>query len=162
MCVALAALDATVQLTGPKGARTIPFTDFHRLPGTTPEKDNTLGKAELITSISVPTNNFSKHSHYLKIRYRASYAFALISVAAALELDGNTIKNVRLAMGGVAHKPWRLTAAENFLKGKAANESNFQQAVQLAMQGAKGYGENNFKLKLAPAAIVEALGKAIG
>ena len=162
MCVALAALDATVQLTGPKGVRTIPFTDFHRLPGSTPEKDNTLGKAELVTSVTVPANNFSKHSYYLKIRDRASYAFALVSVAAALELDGSNIKNVRLAMGGVAHKPWRLTAAEAFLKGKAATESNFQQAAELAMQGAKGYGDNNFKLKLAPAAIVEALGKAVG
>jgi xanthine dehydrogenase YagS FAD-binding subunit len=162
MCVALAALDATVHLTGPKGARTMAFTDFHRLPGTTPEKDNNLGKAELITAITVPANSFAKHSYYLKIRDRASYAFALVSVAAALELDGKNIKNVRLAMGGVAHKPWRLTAAETFLKGKEANANTFGQAAQLAMQGAKGYGDNDFKLKLAPAAIVEALEKAVG
>lgn len=162
MCVALAALDASVQITGPKGNRTLPFTDFHRLPGDMPEKDNTLNKAELITGITVPANNFAKHSYYLKIRDRASYAFALVSVAAAVELSGNTIVNVRLAMGGVAHKPWRLMTAEKFLKGKAATESNFQQAAQLAMQGAKGYGHNNFKLKLAPAAIVEALEKAVG
>jgi xanthine dehydrogenase YagS FAD-binding subunit len=108
----------------------------------------------------VPQNDFRKHSYYLKIRDRASYAFALVSVAAALDLSENTINDVRLAMGGVAHKPWRLTAAEAFLKGKAATEDNFMQAAALAMQGAKGYGYNNFKLKMAPAAIVEALKKA--
>jgi xanthine dehydrogenase YagS FAD-binding subunit len=157
MCVALVALDATVTVSGPKGERKILFTNFHRLPGDTPEKDNTLLKGELITGITIPKNSFSKNVHYLKIRDRASYAFALVSVAAALELDGDNIKQVRLAMGGVAHKPWRLTAAENFLKGKTATIANFQQAATIAMKDAKGYGHNNFKLKLASNAIIESL-----
>lgn len=161
MCVALAALDATVTVSGPKGERKILFTNFHRLPGDTPEKDNTLLKGELITGITIPKNYFTKNVHYLKIRDRASYAFALVSVAAALELDGDNIKQVRLAMGGVAHKPWRLTATENFLKDKAATASNFQQAATIAMKDAKGYGHNNFKLKLASNAIIESLKTAL-
>lgn len=157
MCVALAALDATVQISAARADREIAFIDFHRLPGDNPERDNNLQKGEMITGITVPPNSFGKKVHYLKIRDRASYAFALISVAAALELDGNTIRKARLAMGGVAHKPWRLTTAEQFLTGKPATADTFKKAAALAMQGAKGYGENNFKLKLAPAAIVEAL-----
>jgi len=159
MCVALAALNATVTVSGPKGERKILFTDFHRLPGETPEKDNTLLKGEIITGVIVPKNSFNKN-YYLKIRDRASYAFALVSVAVALEVQGNTIKNARLAMGGVAHKPWRLTEAEKFLVGKAATPENFKKAADLAMKGAKAYGQNNFKLKMAPIAIVEALTKA--
>lgn len=157
MCVALAALDATVQIEGPKGKREIKFTDFHRLPGNTPEKDNTLQNKELITSVEIPNNNFNKNVHYLKVRDRSSYAFALISVAAALDIQNNTINDVRLAMGGVAHKPWRLTEAEEFLKGKTVSETIFRQAADLAMKGARGYGDNDFKLILGPNAIVEAL-----
>lgn len=157
MCVALAALDATVQVEGPKGKREIKFTDFHRLPGNTPEKDNTLLNNELITSVEIPDNNFTKNVHYLKVRDRSSYAFALISVAAALDIQNNTINDVRLAMGGVAHKPWRLTEAEEFLKGKTISETLFRQAANLAMKGARGYGDNDFKLVLGPNAIVEAL-----
>jgi len=157
MCVALAALDATVVISNNKGDRRIPFVDFHRLPGNTPEKDNNLQRGEMITAVEIPDNNFSKNSLYMKIRDRASYAFALVSVAAALDMKGNTIQNARLAMGGVAHKPWRLTVAENFLKGKAASIENFKQAAVLAMKDAKGYGYNNFKLKLAPNTIVETL-----
>jgi xanthine dehydrogenase YagS FAD-binding subunit len=160
MCVALAALDATVQIAGPKGERKILFTDFHRLPGTAPEKDNTLLKGELITGITIPVNPYTKHVYYLKIRDRASYAFALVSVAAALDLDGDNIRSARLAMGGVAHKPWRLTTAEKFLAGKKATEENFKQAASLAMQGAKSYGQNDFKIRMAPLAIEEALLKA--
>lgn len=162
MCVALVALNATVTVSGPKGERKILFTDFHRLPGDNPEKDNTLLKGELITGITIPKNNFTKNVYYLKIRDRASYAFALISVAAALELNGNTIKAARLAMGGVAHKPWRLNEAEKFLTGKSATKENFTKAAELAMKGAKAYGHNNFKLKMGPVAIVEALMKAAG
>jgi xanthine dehydrogenase YagS FAD-binding subunit len=161
MCVALVALDATVTVTGPKGERRIPFADFHRLPGDQPEKDNTLQKGELITGVTIPNNNLAAHSHYLKIRDRASYAFALVSVAAALEIKNNIIQDVRLVMGGVAHKPWRLTDAERSLKGKAATETNFQKAAEIAMTNAKGYGYNDFKLKLAPNAIVEALKSVI-
>jgi len=163
MCVALAALDASVLVTGPKGSRKILFTDFHRLPGDNPEKDNTLQKGELITGVEVPVNPaFAKHSLYTKIRDRASYAFALVSVAAALDMNGKTINAARLAMGGVAHKPWRLTAAENFLKGKEASVANFQQAASLAMKEAKGYGHNNFKLTLAPNTIVHTLQTVAG
>jgi xanthine dehydrogenase YagS FAD-binding subunit len=157
MCVALAALDATVWVTGPRGDRRIGFTDFHRLPGDTPQKDNTLEKEELIVAIEIPDNAYKEQVHYLKIRDRTSYAFALVSVAAALNLQGDVIKEVRLGMGGVAHKPWRLTEAENFLTGKTASATNFQQAAALAMRQAKAYGHNNFKLKLAPNAIIEAL-----
>jgi len=158
MCVALVALDATVLVSNANGSRRIPFIDFHRLPGTAPQKDNTLQKGELITAIEVPDNaGFAKNVLYNKIRDRASYAFALVSVAAALDLNENIIRNARLAMGGVAHKPWRLTSAENFLKGKAATIANFQQAAKLAMKDAKGYGQNNFKLTLAPNTIVNTL-----
>ncbi len=158
MCVALTALDATVVISSSKGDRRIPFADFHRLPGNNPEKDNNLQRGEMITAIEVPDNDvFTKNSLYVKIRDRASYAFALVSVAAALDIKGNTIVNARLAMGGVAHKPWRLTAAENFLKGKTISLENFKQAATIAMKEAKGYGYNNFKLKLAPNTIVQTL-----
>ena len=157
MCVALAALDANVLVEGPKGKRQIKFTDFHRLPGNTPEKDNTLESKELITSIEIPDNNFTKNVHYLKVRDRSSYAFALVSVAVALDLKNDKINDVRLAMGGVAHKPWRLTEAEEFLKGKTISEEIFKQAADLAMRGARGYGDNDFKLTLGANAITEAL-----
>ncbi len=157
MCVGLVALDAKVIITGSKGERKINFIDFHKLAGTTPEKDNNLLKGELITGIEIPVNNFNKNFHYLKVRDRSSYAFALVSVAAALDLKNGTINDVRLAMGGVAHKPWRLIEAENFLKGKEASLANFKEAANLAIKGAKGFGENDFKLKLAPNSIVEAL-----
>ncbi|HEX2847467.1 MAG TPA: xanthine dehydrogenase family protein subunit M [Chitinophagaceae bacterium] len=160
MCVALAALDATVQVAGPKAERNILFTDFHRLPGTAPQKDNTLQNGELITGITIPANPYTKNVYYLKVRDRASYAFALVSVAAALELDGDTIRSARLAMGGVAHKPWRLSAAEKSLAGKKATTENFKEAAKHSMEGAKSFGQNDFKLKMAPAAIVEALTKA--
>jgi xanthine dehydrogenase YagS FAD-binding subunit len=162
MCIALVALNATVLVTGPKGDRRILFQDFHRLPGDTPQKDNTLERGELIIAVEIPRNQFQDHVHYLKVRDRTSYAFALVSVAAALEIDGDTITDVRLAMGGVAHKPWRVKEAENYLKGKNASEASFQQAAKLAMADAKGYGQNNFKLKLAPNSIVETLKTATG
>ncbi len=158
MCIALTALDANVIISSNKGDRKMLFADFHRLPGTTSEKDNNLQRGELITAIEIPDHDeFVNNSLYVKIRDRASYAFALVSVAAAMDIKGNTIQNVKLAMGGVAHKPWRLTAAENFLKGKSASVENFKQAANLVMKDAKGYGYNNFKLKLAPNTIVEAL-----
>ncbi|KAF2515540.1 FAD binding domain-containing protein [Flavobacterium foetidum] len=157
MCVALAALDATVWVEGPKGKREIDFTDFHRLPGNTPEKDNNLENRELITSVEIPDNNFTKNVHYLKVRDRTSYAFALVSVAVALDIKNNTINDVRLAMGGVAHKPWRLTETEKFLKGKTISEGLFKQAGDLSMKGARGYGDNDFKLTLGRNAVTEAL-----
>ncbi|MES2448391.1 MAG: xanthine dehydrogenase family protein subunit M [Bacteroidota bacterium] len=157
MCVGLVALDAHVVISSAKGERKINFIDFHRLAGTTPEKDNNLQKGELIVRLEIPVNNLNKNFHYQKVRDRSSYAFALISVAAALELKDDVISNVRLAMGGVAHKPWRLVAAENFLKGKAATLANFEAAAKLAMEGAKAFGENDFKLKMAPNTIIETL-----
>lgn len=160
MCVALTALDAEVVLANAKGERKISFKDFHRLAGDTPQLDNNLKADEMIIRLEIPVNNLAKNYHYLKVRDRASYAFALVSVAAAFELSNNKITDIRLAMGGVAHKPWRLTASENFLKGKEATLSNFEQAAQLAMKDAKGFGGNDFKLKLAPNTIIEALNLA--
>jgi xanthine dehydrogenase YagS FAD-binding subunit len=162
MNVAMTALDAVVFVKGVAGERKVAFGDFHRLPGDHPEKDNVLEPGELITAVHLPPSSFDKHVYYLKIRDRTSYAFALVSVAAALVLDGGTIRDVRLVMGGVAHKPWRLTAAETFLKGKAVGEGLFREAADRAMEGAKAYGYNDFKLKLAPNAIVTALMRASG
>jgi xanthine dehydrogenase YagS FAD-binding subunit len=164
MNVAMVALDATVHVSGPKGARAIKFADFHRLPGDHPELDNTLQKDELITSVDLPASAmpFNKHVYYLKIRDRTSYAFALVSAASALHIENNIIIGARLAMGGVAHKPWRLTTAETFLKGKPVTEDTFKQAAQIAMQGAKAYEYNQFKLKLGPNAIVQSLKLASG
>ena len=157
MCIALVALDATVVVSNAKGERKILFKDFHRLPGDTPQLDNNLKADEMIIRLEIPINELHKNSHYLKVRDRASYAFALVSVGAALELSENKIKDVRLAMGGVAHKPWRLTVAENFLRGKEASVENFEQAAKLSMTDAKGFGENDFKLQMAPNSIIEAL-----
>ncbi|MBF9222717.1 FAD binding domain-containing protein [Hymenobacter ruricola] len=157
MSVALVALDATVLVSGPQGDRRIPFADFHRLPGDTPQKDTNLERGELITAVDIPDAPFTRHVSYYKVRERASYAFALVSAAAALELDGNTIKAARLALGGVAHKPWRLTAAEQVLVGKPATEATFRQAAEVAMQGAKAFKYNEYKLKLAPNTLVQAL-----
>lgn len=157
MCVALIALDASVVLANQKGERKILFKDFHRLAGDTPQLDNNLKADEMIIRLEIPINNLAKNSHYLKVRDRASYAFALVSVAAALEISDNKITDVRLAMGGVAHKPWRLIASENFLKGKEASTANFEQAAKLAMTDAKGFGENDFKLQMAPNSIIESL-----
>jgi xanthine dehydrogenase YagS FAD-binding subunit len=162
MCIALAALDATVVIVGAKGERRIAFTEFHRLPGDHPELDNRLQPGEMILAVDIPDNNFAKNSYYLKVRDRQSYAFALVSVAAALDIQNGIIQNARLAMGGVAHKPWRLLDAEKALVGKKLTEENFMQAAQLAMQGAKSYEYNSFKLKLAPATITEALKHASG
>jgi xanthine dehydrogenase YagS FAD-binding subunit len=157
MCVGLVALDAQVVIAGAKGERKINFIDFHRLAGTTPEKDNNLQKGELIVRLEIPLNNLNKNFHYQKVRDRSSYAFALVSVAAALEINNGVISNARLAMGGVAHKPWRLKLVEEFLKGKQATIATFEDAAKIAMKDAKGFGENDFKLKMAPNTIIEAL-----
>ncbi|MEH2010835.1 FAD binding domain-containing protein [Nostoc sp.] len=157
MCVPLAALDAVVVVEGPKGKRQIPLTDFHRLPGDTPQRDTNLEPGELITSVVLPPVPFAKSGVYLKLRDRTSYAFALVSVAAAVELAGEQIQNVRLAMGGVAHKPWRSKEAEKFLIGKSANTATFQQAAEIALQEAKPLTHNSFKVDLAKRAIRRAL-----
>lgn len=157
MCVALVALDATVIVAGPKGERKIPFGDFHRLPGDTPQQDNNLQRGELIVAVDIPFNQLAANTNYLKVRDRASYAFALVSVGAAMQIKGGNIADVRLAMGGVAHKPWRLKEAEAWLKGKPATEENFRKAAELSMAQAKSQEGNAFKLTLAPNTIVEAL-----
>ncbi|MBE7172804.1 MAG: xanthine dehydrogenase family protein subunit M [Williamsia sp.] len=160
MCIALAALNATVLVTSKRGDRSIPFAEFHRLPGDTPQLDNTLEPDEIITAIDLPEKGFAENHTYLKIRDRASYAFALVSVAAALELEGNTIREARIALGGVAHKPWRNEAAEASLAGKPATKENFQQVAGMIISGAKGYEHNQFKIELAKRAIVRALSQA--
>ena len=160
MCVALAALEAIVHVAGPAGPRTIAFSDFHRLPGDTPQRDTDLEPDEIITAIELPPKGFGTNYSYLKIRDRLSYAFALVSVAAALDLDGDTIKEARLAVGGVAHKPWRVTAAETALRGQRAGADAFAQAADLVLRGAKGYGHNDFKIGLARRAVVRTLSQA--
>jgi len=158
----LAALEATVQVQGTDGkTRSIPFTEYHRLPGDTPQKDNNLEHGELITAIEIPQSSFTK-SYYLKVRDRASYAFALVSVAALLETDGGTIKQARIALGGVAHKPWRAMEAEKFLAGKAPTEATFRQAAEVEMKQAKPLEHNAFKVELGIRAITRALMQAMG
>lgn len=162
MCIALVALDAVVNVQDASGKeRAIPFADFHRLPGDMPEKDNTLNHGELITSIEIPKNNFAARSYYVKVRDRASYAFALVSVGAALDLSGTKIREARIAMGGVAHKPWRAMEAEKFLVGKDATEANFTAAADMEMKNAKGFEHNKFKIELGKRAIVRALSMAV-
>ncbi len=153
MCIALAALNAVVNVTGKNGERNIPFADFHRLPGDTPQLDNNLQRGDLITGINLPAKGFEKNYSYLKLRDRNSYAFALVSVATALELDGDVITEARVALGGVSHKPWRKTEAEEFLKGKTASPENFAAAADIILAGAKGYEHNEFKIALAKKAI---------
>ena len=160
MCVAMAALAASVRVAGPRGERAIPFADFHRLPGDEPQKDTNLGPGELILSVDLPAEDFSRNCTYLKLRDRASYAFALVSVAAALRLEGGTIKEARLALGGVAHKPWRDTEAEDMLRGKAPGEDVFRAVADKVLAGAKGYSHNAFKIELARRAIVRGLAQA--
>jgi xanthine dehydrogenase YagS FAD-binding subunit len=160
MCVALAVLEATVHVTGSRGERTIAFADFHRLPGDTPQRDTTLAADELVTAVELPARGFPVNYTYLKIRDRLSYAFALVSVAAGLELEGGTIREARFALGGVAHKPWRNAQAEAALRGRPADEATFAQAADLVVREAKGYGHNTFKIDLARRTIVRALSQA--
>jgi xanthine dehydrogenase YagS FAD-binding subunit len=157
MCVAMVALDAVVRVQGPKGEREIPFADFHRLPGNTPDQETNLAHDELITAVDLPTIPFATRSHYLKVRDRASYAFALVSVAAILDLDGQNIRSARIALGGVAHKPWRALKAEKQLAGKTAGEPAFRSAAEAELADAKGYKYNSFKIEMAKRAIVRAL-----
>jgi xanthine dehydrogenase YagS FAD-binding subunit len=160
MCVALAALDAKVHVAGPAGARAIAFADFHRLPENAPQRDTNLQSNEIVTAVELPARGFAANYTYLKIRDRLSYAFALVSVAAALELDGNAIKEGRLALGGVAHKPWRDLAAEAALRGQAATPETFAGAADLLLRDAKGFEHNAFKIDLARRAIIRALSQA--
>lgn len=157
MCVALAALEAVVRVQGPRGEREIPFADFHRLPGDTPERETNLAPDELIIAVDLPATPWAARSHYLKIRDRASYAFALVSVAVALQMEGGKIVAARLALGGVAHKPWRAKEAEDALVGATADRGMFRKAAEAALALAKGYEHNQFKIDLARRCIVRAL-----
>jgi xanthine dehydrogenase YagS FAD-binding subunit len=160
MSVALAALDALVRVNGPRGERTIAFGNFHRLPGDRPDLDTTLQPGELITSVDLPPSLYSDHAYYLKVRDRASYAFALVSVAAALQMDGDTIRSARIALGGVAHKPWRANAAEQMLAGHPLNDATLQAAAATALRDARPQRDNAFKIQLAQRSIVRALKQA--
>ena len=160
MCVALAVLDAKVHVTGTAGERVIPIGEFHRLPGDTPERDTNLGAGELITSVELPPQGFSANYTYLKIRDRLSYAFALVSAAVGLELEGDRIRDARFALGGVAHKPWRDPEAEAALRGRTADETAFGQAADILLRGAKAFGHNTFKIDLARRVLVRALSQA--
>ncbi|MFC5408088.1 FAD binding domain-containing protein [Larkinella bovis] len=160
LCVALAALDAVIRVTGPLGERTIPIADFHRLPGDEPWRDTTLQPGELVTAIDLPAKGFSEYHTYLKLRDRQSYAFALVSVAVGLEMDGNRITDARIALGGVAHKPWRRSEAEALLVGQVVPDADFQAVAETLLAGAVGYGHNSFKIELAHRAIVRALQRA--
>jgi xanthine dehydrogenase YagS FAD-binding subunit len=160
MCVAMAALQAKVEVEGRSGKRTIPFAEFHRLPGNDPSRDTTLREGELITSVTLPAPRFAKNAFYLKARDRNSYAFALISVAAGLEMEGSTIRSAGLAMGGVAHKPWRTVEAEQALAGKQASQENFAHVAEILLRDAHGYEHNRFKIELAKQCVVRALAVA--
>lgn len=160
MCVALAVLEATVHVMGPNGARTIPFADFHRLPGDTPQRDTNLEPNEIITAIALPPKGFAGNYTYIKLRERLSYAFALVSVAVGMELDGDTIKEARFALGGVAHKPWRNGQAEAALNGQPASPDTFKRAADVLLREAKGFDHNTFKIELARRAVVRALTQA--
>jgi xanthine dehydrogenase YagS FAD-binding subunit len=158
LCIALAALDAAVIITGKDGKQlSIPFNNFHRLPGNTPDRDNNLPANAIISSIEIPNNPFNKNYAYLKLRDRDSYAFALVSVAAALHLKDNSIVEARLASGGVAHKPWRWYKAEQFLKGKAPTAANFKEAATIAVSETKPLAHNKFKTLMLQGAIETAL-----
>ena len=162
MCVALAALDAKVNILGPDGeTRQIAFADYHRLPGGRPQHDNHLDLGEIVISLVVPANNLADHSSYLKVRERSSYAFALVSVAAALEVREGVCTDVRLAMGGVAHKPWRAFEAERLLRGRPLSDDRFKAAADAAMEAARPLQHNRYKVELGRRLIVRALQTAL-
>ena len=160
MCVGLAALDAVVRVAGPEGERTIPFAEYHRLPEDNPERDTTLRPGEIVLSVDLPDEEFGAHHTYLKLRDRLSYAFALVSVAAVMRLDGDTIQSARFALGGVAHKPWRDAEAEAFLVGKPATHETFAAAANIVVAAAQPQSENAFKVELARRAIIRGLSQA--
>ncbi|MEH2205672.1 MAG: xanthine dehydrogenase family protein subunit M [Nostoc sp.] len=157
MAVAMIALDAVVQTRGPRGERSIPLVDFHLLPGETPQRETVLEHGELIVAVDLPALNFARRSHYLKVRDRASYAFAMTSVAAALDIQNGIIRSARIALGGVGTKPWRAFEAEKALLNKLANQATFQAAALAAIAGAKPQKYNGFKVELAKRTIVKAL-----
>ncbi|MBY0339369.1 MAG: xanthine dehydrogenase family protein subunit M [Acetobacteraceae bacterium] len=159
MCVALAALEAVVEVEGPGGARRIPMADFHRLPDDAPERDTTLAHGEVITAVAIPPDRFGSHHTYLKLRDRLSYAFALVSVAVGVGMEGTAIREARIALGGVAHKPWRREEAEAAMRGLAP-EAAGERAAAILLEGARGFSHNAFKIELARRAIGRAVRQA--
>jgi xanthine dehydrogenase YagS FAD-binding subunit len=158
LAVALAAMDAIVIVEGQTGERRIPLADFHRLPGSAPERDNVIDRGDLIKAVEVPANPEARASHYLKVRDRASYEFALVSAAAAVAMDGGRIRSARIAMGGVAHKPWRLTAAESSLRGISLGDTAaLRSAIASSFTDARPLDHNAFKVELAQRVAVRAL-----
>ena len=163
MAVALVALDALVVARGPNGERRIALQDFHRLPASTPQQDTNLAPDELIVAVDLPPSRFADHAHYLKVRDRASYAFALVSVAAALDRAGDgTVRDARIVLGGVAHKPWRVPAAERRLIGSRLDASAIDDAARAAVDGAQPVRDNAFKVPLAQRAVARAIRTAAG
>ena len=162
MCVALSALDAIVHVTSAEGDRTLRFADLHRLPGDNPQADSTLSRGELITAVEIPASPAARRSSYRKVRDRSSYAFALVSVAAALQLEGGTIKDIRVSLGGVAHKPWRAGKLEAILRGQTASSENFRAAVTEELAAARPLSHNTFKIDLAKRTVVAVLGELAG
>lgn len=162
MCVALAALDAVVHLSSAGGTRTLPLTELHRLPGDQPQIDTVLEPGELITAVELPAASIAAHSTYRKVRDRASYAFALVSVAAAIELEDGRISDVRLALGGVAHKPWRASRAEEMLRGQVASPDAFRAAAEAELAEAVPLSDNGFKVELAKRTMTAVLAELAG
>jgi len=162
MSVALLALSASVRVAGLEGERVIPLADFHRLPGDHPERDTTLAAGELITAIELPPSRFTEHAHYLKLRDRASYAFALVSVAVGLDMGSGIVQDAALALGGVAHKPWRMPLAERALIGQPLSEGSAAHAADVLLAHAVDQGHNGFKIELARRSIQRALLNAAG
>jgi len=157
MCVAMAALDATIHIQGPKGSRTVAFGDFHLLPGNTPHRETVLEAGDLITHVTLPPPVTGSKQVYLKLRDRASYEFALASAAVVLTVSGGNISRARIALGGVGTKPWRSPEAEAALAGKPANDANFRQTAEAALRSAKAQSENGFKIELAKRCLTHAL-----
>lgn len=156
--MALAALDAVIHVEGPSGARTIPLTQFHRLPGDAPDRETELGRGEIITSIQVPASAIAGRSHYLKIRERASYEFALVSAAVGIDMQGSNIREARIALGGVAPKPWRLSAAEQALRGVSLSDAAaLRHVLDIDFSQAKPGRHNGFKVELAKRTVIRAL-----
>ena len=161
MCVAMAALEATIHVQGPKGSRAIPIGDFHLLPGNTPDRETVLEPGDLITHVTLPPPKAGSKQVYLKLRDRASYEFALASAAIVITLAGGNVTYARIAMGGVGTKPWRSHEAETFLVGKPANAANFRKTAEAALHGAKAQSENGFKIELAKRCVAHALQTAV-
>ena len=157
MAVALVMFDAVVRVIGPAGVRAIPLVDFHRLPGTSPQRDTVLRRDELIVAVQLPPSDLAAHSTYRKVRERASFSFAVVSVAAALDVRDGRVEDVRIALGGVAHKPWRARAAEDELRGAPANAATFDRAARVELAQARPLRDNAYKVGLAQATLVRTL-----